>query len=247
MSRLRGTVWIAEQDAFDDPNGGTIWTARFEAHHDTGRGMGEELLDAGADEAIAWGRARAPLVWIRLADSDYFAAGTDHEPWATPWDASAPAPVRRRPPGEQWRDRPEDADRIAWSVQVDLSPPYVEPRPDWDAEVAHMAARGGASGWRARELGPAGAGTVDDGNSGDGAWFGGAEDVSDRAMLIPDADADADGADDGPFDATTYRLDFELTAATAVHAMEYGLDRCLVPHGWSAIAWARPLQPAQPA
>lgn len=246
MSGLRGTVWIAEEDLFDDANGGVVWSGRFHAHHDRDGRIVAEAGDLAADEAIAWGRTRAPLVWIRLADSDYFAAGTDHEPWATPWDAAAPAPARRRPPGELWRDRPEDADRIAWSVQVDLSPPYAEPRPDWDAEIAHIAARGGASGWRARELGPAAdGGASEDDSTDDGAWFSGREDVSDRAMLIPDADDAA--AEDGPYDATTYRLDFELTAATAVHAMEYGLDRCLVPHDWAAIVWARPLQPAQPA
>lgn len=235
MSRLRGTVWIAEEDASDDaPARGIVWTGRFSAHHDAGSGVPEELRDVTAEEAIAWGRERAPLVWIRLADGDWLAAGSAHESWAEVWDAGF-APQRRRPPGEEWRDRPEDAERISWSVQVDLTPPHRDPRPDWDAEVARIASRGGASGWRSRTL-VTGAGP-------DEGWFVAGEEVGDRAMLV---DPEGRGYHSDGFDLTTYRLDFDLTAATAVHAMEYGLDRCLVPAGWGAVAWAQPRERVAP-
>jgi hypothetical protein len=234
MSGLRGTVWIGEDVASDDERGGVLYTGRFSAHHDTGRGLAEELTDAAADDAIAWGRERAPLVWIRLADGDWLAAGSGHETWAERW-APAASVSRRRPAGEEWRDRPEDAERVAWSVQVDLTPPYAEPRPDWDEQVARIAARGGASGWRARRL-------MTGATPGEGWFAHDGEDNTGRATLR----APVDGPDAG-LDLTTYRLDFSLDAATAVHAMEYGLDRCLVPRGWAAVAWARPLEAAHPA
>ncbi len=233
MNGPRGVVWIAEDDAYDEtPAGGIVWTGRFVAWHDLDDGSSAGRLDgATADEAVAWGRARAPVVWIRLADSEYHAAGDGHEQAAPRWDPTL-APVRRRPPGEQWRDRPEDAEPIDWLVEVDLLPPYREPRPDWAAEIARIASRGGASDWRARSVGPPGGGGDDD----DG-WFTGGEDVGDRASLTLDR-----GGETGwvGYDATSFRLAFTLPAATVVHAMEYALDRCLVGPGWAATAYGRP-------
>jgi hypothetical protein len=231
MNRPEGTVWITEQDLDDEsPARGTVWTGRFGAWHDLGDGAAAARLDdATAAEAVSWGRERAPHVWIRLGDSDYFAAGDGHAPDddAPRWDPAL-APARRRPPGEQWRDRAEDAEPIDWLVEVDLSPPHIRPRPDWEAKVARIAARGGASGWRAR-------GDADDGRVG--GWVEIPERFEDRAWLILDRGGVSGW---GRFEATSYRLAFTLPAATVVHAMEYALDRCLVEPSWAATAYGRP-------
>jgi len=94
----RGTVYIAPA-AFEVPEGRMVdpATSAFWVSW-----QGEELFDddavVGAEAAVAWGRDRAEVVFIRLGHTEdtYFSAGSEHPDPKTPtWPPS-------EPPAEGW-------------------------------------------------------------------------------------------------------------------------------------------------
>jgi uncharacterized protein YciI len=65
-------AWLAENSAEDDF---LFASGRFRGYIDLGPGVGEEIEDASVEDALAWARERAPVVLIRLWDSDHYSAG----------------------------------------------------------------------------------------------------------------------------------------------------------------------------
>src|SRR6266498_1882448 len=68
-----GRIWIAEDF---DPEDEMLLSGRFSGYLERGDHSQEEAFEnLPADEAIAWGRARAAVVLIRTGDGDYHSAG----------------------------------------------------------------------------------------------------------------------------------------------------------------------------
>jgi hypothetical protein len=80
----RGTVFLVEEDVDEDGTGRSgerLWAGHWDASPD-GRGLVEQMGSvATLDEALAWGRARAPRVLIRY-----------HRAGAYLWAGDGPAP-----------------------------------------------------------------------------------------------------------------------------------------------------------
>src|SRR4051812_6268919 len=109
-------VFIAEEEADAQDLSGDRWLlGTFEGHVETACGMGPEFCGLAAEEAIAWGRARASRVLVRLGDSDYYSAGTETDPGEPLWPPDDLLPlIRRRPQSERWKDRTEEDPAIEW-------------------------------------------------------------------------------------------------------------------------------------
>lgn len=136
-------VSIAEDEARADDLSSDRWfTGTFSAHVEFEHEMGEHVQGLSAEAVIAWGRARAPRVTIRLGDSDYFSAGEEAIPGDPPWPpAGLPPLIRRRPRDEAWKDRSPDAEAIAWDVPLYCSPdPWRTHSSSEGDEVARRAA-----------------------------------------------------------------------------------------------------------
>jgi hypothetical protein len=117
-----GIVFIAEDIASDDVY---LLTGRFSAHWEASDGPEHRDGPEGVpvEEAIAWGRARADVVLVRLADEDFhYSAGTrqplpvegDDEDFPVWLDGKRVA--RRRMPGMEHFDLASD-EPIAWQVR----------------------------------------------------------------------------------------------------------------------------------
>jgi hypothetical protein len=124
-----GVVWISED--IDYAEDGSYLTGRFYGHLDRGR-VSDEFEDLSLEEAVAWGRARAQRVLIRIGYGRHVPVD----------DADLTPPVRRRTPDEEWKDRTEADPPIAWAAEVLLSPPDPEARQD--GVVAAVAEAAGA-------------------------------------------------------------------------------------------------------
>lgn len=220
-----GVVWISEDEDLYEPEGGML-LGTFSGHLDRGGSApAEEFEGLSVEEAIAWGRARAEWVYLRFGRSDYYSAGArksrEFAPWPPP---DLPPLVRRRPPGEEWRDRTEADEPIPWRVDVHLTPPdwntpqLADERARWEATVADIAAEAGADGW--------------DGDQIEGFFAD-----------IEAARARSGGAEEFAW-MTRYSPCFDLhlvvDAPTQVIAIEQGQARCSTPEGWTMGASARP-------
>jgi hypothetical protein len=120
-SRKRSSVtavYIAELEDFE---GSSILTGRFRAHVESeDDGLGEEIEDVSADEAIAWGRERADVVLIRTGDSDYYSAGAENPDLddLPEWPPADLRLERRRARGFEAMDNHEDDPPVLWDVRV---------------------------------------------------------------------------------------------------------------------------------
>jgi hypothetical protein len=220
-----GVVWISEDEDPFEPEGGML-LGTFSGHLDLGGPARADTFEGlTAEEAIAWGRARAGSVYIRFGRSGYYSAGarqsSEFPPWPPP---DLPPLVRRRPPGEEWRDRTEADDPIPWRVDVHLAPPdwnteeLAGERAQWEKIVAAVAAESGADGWDADQI---------DGFFADlaaaRARSGGAEEFAWMSRHNP-----------------CFDLHLSVQAPTQAIAIEQGLARSSVPEGWTMGASARP-------
>lgn len=220
MARRRGVVWIAEEVEWDDDGGGSWLTARFWAHHDTGR-VAAEVEGVSAEDAIAWGRERADTVHIRLGRGEYHTAGAvptpDLEPWPPP---DLPPLVRRRPPADAWRDRTATDPPIAWAVQLSLHPAdWSEPdRAHWDCAIAELAGAAGAEGWDADAL------------------------EANRADIEEARRRAAPREDFGLYTShrPAYRISLTEQAPTQALAIEQARRRVPAPAGWEVVTRAEP-------
>ena len=114
-------AWLAENS---DGGDFLLASGRFRGYIDLGPGVGDELLDAGLEEALEWARERAPVVLIRLWDSDYFSAGERNpEPGRfQEWPAEGIGVRRRRPRGLGALDNTEGDPPVAWDVRLTADP-----------------------------------------------------------------------------------------------------------------------------
>jgi hypothetical protein len=114
-------VWIAEE------SDGAFWSGRFWAECQGPECRGAERQGpqgVSADEAIAWARAHAPMVFIRPGDSPHYysagdlpgSAGRDGD---TPsWPAGGRRLGRRRVAGMEYHDRTAADPPIPWQVTL---------------------------------------------------------------------------------------------------------------------------------
>jgi hypothetical protein len=79
----RGTVFLVEEDLDEDGAGGggeRLWDGHWDASPD-GRGLVEQMgYVATLDEALAWGRARAPRVLVRYHQAGAYLWAGDGPP-----------------------------------------------------------------------------------------------------------------------------------------------------------------------
>jgi hypothetical protein len=165
-------AWLREIEE-RDRDGNALCTGRFECE-------GEELPFR---DAVAWTRARADRAYIDIEFERYILIGEDGEtPPLPPALAERVSRGLRRPEGDAWRDRADDAEPIRWVIVATLSVPdlKLESRPQQEQAVERVAGRLRAAGceevaWSSDEL-DAGLSDIDAqgrraGKSGGFAWF----------------------------------------------------------------------------
>jgi hypothetical protein len=231
MAALRGIVRIDEESDLDLEHG-PILTGLFTAQHIVDEVfVVEEIEHVGAEDAVAWGRERAEVVTVCVAEREYFSAGVrpagnGYETWLAGLPLSP-----RRAAREEWRDRSPDDPPVTWRVYVDLESIRADGARDED--VARVAQAAGAARW-------VGADGVDH-DVGDTGWAGtvefkGMETVFSVMPMFLAADT--------PLDRDprhrAWRLQFDIQASTARQAMQDALSRC-EGHLWSAEAMTVPL------
>ena len=134
-------MWFVEDEDFDFDDGET-YLGTFSGHVETRTSMGEQVEGLTAEEAIAWGRARGDVVLMRLADGqEYLSAGDKHPAEFGRWPPPEPV-VRRRPAGQQWRDRTDTDAPVVWAVDLVLAVPLDTPVGEHAAAVRVRARRG---------------------------------------------------------------------------------------------------------
>lgn len=118
----RGIVWLSEDE--DDRDWG-VFTGRISGYWDTGGDApAEELADGSVDEAITWGRARAPVVLIRLGDDGFYYSAGERNPQPSeypPWPTGGIRVERRRLRTHEFPDDTEYDPPILWDVRLSLS------------------------------------------------------------------------------------------------------------------------------
>jgi hypothetical protein len=114
-----GTVWISEDADRDEP---MLLRGRFSGHLEQDKRLRETFHGLEADEAVAWGRARAATVLIRTGDSDYYSAGERNpDPEAYPvWPPPHIRLERRRPRGFEALDNTERDPPVLWDVRLQV-------------------------------------------------------------------------------------------------------------------------------
>jgi hypothetical protein len=182
-------AWLRELEE-SDPDGNAVCTGRFEC----------ECEDEVADElpfpeAVAWARERAARAYADIELERYVVIGEDREIPPLPEElADRIAAGPRRPAGDEWRDRADDAPPVRWEVEVELSPPDLSAgaRPENEAVVERVAGRVAAAA-----------------GCDDVTWAG---DELDAGLADIESQRPADGQEEFGW-MTTHRLAFVLTAS----------------------------------
>ena len=130
------TAFIAEDATCGDD--GRFWTGTFFGHVEAGCPV-EAFEGLSLSEALAWARARADEIRLRIGDGpEVMVDGA----------FAGPATVWRRADGEHWRDRGRADPPIEWEVTLLAFPPadqLLEPEAT-DGPARELAGRLGASG-----------------------------------------------------------------------------------------------------
>jgi hypothetical protein len=120
-------VFVIEESDEDDPS---IWTGLFSANcqgsaceplYRPGKRMFLGPQRVPVEEAIAWGREHADIVWVRAIDSrHYYSAGTQTAPGddVVLWPPDGMSFSRRRDPAMWYLDRTTADPPIRWAVTV---------------------------------------------------------------------------------------------------------------------------------
>jgi hypothetical protein len=233
VTDLRGIVRIDEESDLLDLERGPVLTGLFTAQHVVDEVFVlEEIEHASVDDAVAWGRERAEVVTVCVAEREYFTAGVrpagkGYEPWVPGLRLS-----RRRTPREEWRDRQPNDPTLSWRVYVDLEASGAADRAS-DEDVARVADAAHAARW-AR-------GRVADHDPDAASWAGTVEFVGmDTVFSAMPMFLSGDTPLMHDPRRGSWRLEFDIEASTASQAMQEALSRCAVSH-WSAEAMAIPL------
>lgn len=116
-------------------------------------------------------------------------------------------PVRRRPPGEEWKDRTAADDPIEWIAQAWFSLPQgLMPARENDEEITKIASSTGAISWDAEELDGALADAERAQRAKQDGWFL----ISPRRVPAAVRRARADGCARGSTGADAMRVDERL-------------------------------------
>jgi hypothetical protein len=111
VAEREGTVFISEDV------GESYWfPGTFSASWQHGDRYRDGPAGVSAEEAIAWGREQADRVLIRLADSDYYSAGSEPAGDREPWPEGRVVEPRRQP-GMEHLDLASEAP-IDWEVRL---------------------------------------------------------------------------------------------------------------------------------
>lgn len=220
-----GTVFIAEDEdsVFTGSDVDHFLTGRFSGHLEKGNRIWDSFEDVSLEEALAWARERAARIVVRVGYGPAYAIGFESEsrpPW--PRDGLA-APVRRRAPDEEWKDRTDADPDATWQATVGLAPPAPSVgqtddrrRPEWDELVASLAKELGAT-WSASNL--------------DG-WFAVVRSAARRARQSPTGEAGWT-----TFHSRQYEIYMTVCAPTATRARLAAEARVPpLPVGWSVAA-----------
>jgi hypothetical protein len=192
----------------------------------------EEMENASVDDAVAWGRERAEVVIVCVAEREYFTAGArpagkGYEPWVPGLRLS-----RRRTSREEWRDRQPNEPTLPWRVYVDLEASRAADRAS-DEDVARVAHAARAARW-AR-------GRIVDHDPDAASWSGTMEFVEmDSVFSAMPMFLSGDTPLTHDPRRGSWRLQFDIEASTALQAMQEALSRCAGSR-WSAAAMAIPL------
>lgn len=216
MSKNEPIVFIAEDIESDDMFNGDVYSGLFSGHVDRGRApkKADEIYGVTAQKAISWGRERASRVLIHEVESDYYSAGEedvdDYPTWPEGRQVS-----RRRPPGQEWRDRAPGDASLRWAIDVELQPVSTEPRRDWSEAVAGLAREAGAAEW-----GP------------------GSPRVDFRTVATT---ARKSRATRGRMDPIGHRMLLHIDAATVHEAMDAAIELVTAPKQWWMTVYGQPL------
>jgi hypothetical protein len=171
------------------------------------------------DDALAWSRARAARVLLRVGDLPEHEAGEEAPSRAPRWPPETVPPLgRRRIASQTWKDRTEDDPDVEWQVELGLVPPE-----GWSLTDTQLPGRAE----EARAL----------------ADRAGAHAVSDDAIegFLTDIRAARDCAGGtGPFTWSTihspqFLLRFHETAPTVRQAVDAARGRLTLPDGWEVV------------
>jgi hypothetical protein len=130
-----GTVYLYEDSEDSDDFRVKDWLGTF-----SGSWQGADILhcpgNLSVEEAIAWGRARSPRVFVATRDGGYYTAGSAVARNVLPWPENIDlSPRTDRKEGLEWMDRTEDDDPIEWDVSVG---PYVPPHTTTEAFLSQF-------------------------------------------------------------------------------------------------------------
>ena len=123
-----GSVFIAEDEDVGPGRGELYLSGRFRASWQIADAAREEAFGLSAEDAIAWGRARADRVFIRLGVGHNYWAGIGPPPPGTaPWPPpDLPELTRRRHPDFAYLDRAPGDPEIEWDVTLWVGPQRAE-------------------------------------------------------------------------------------------------------------------------
>ena len=120
-----GTVFIAEQEdaVFTGSQHDHYFTGRFGGYLDKGDRVWDSFDGLALEEALAWARARADRIVVRVGHGLRYAIGFAPDS-ALPWPADGlEPPARRRTPDEAWKDRTDADPDATWQATIALAPP----------------------------------------------------------------------------------------------------------------------------
>jgi hypothetical protein len=222
------TVFIVEDEELGPSFRDGIWlTGRFSASLEGEDRVLESAEGLSIEDALAWGRERAPQVIVRHGDDPFeeYSAGSVHHPDRPRWPpAELPSFVRRRHPADRWRDRADTDPPIPWRVTVLLVPPISqrslaalrEHRDTWSADAERIAERAGAVEWGADQL---------------------------DTFIADLAAAERRGARGwSSYGSLNLHAVLRVDAPTAARAAEAAAARLELPAGWRATPDAEPLE-----
>ncbi|MDA0172150.1 hypothetical protein OJ998_23810 [Solirubrobacter taibaiensis] len=213
-----GTVFLTEDVDFADD--AALYLGTFSGYHDRDQQTlrrADSINQATAADALAWARARTDRILICAAgDPEYQWAGTEPIDDLQRWPDDRTL-ERRRPVGEEWRDRQPSEAPMDWAVELELNPVWLDQErdaPDLD-DIAELARAAGAHEWGPGHI------TLPAATSAHVI-----RPVYGRKGVFVHA----------------FRVAFTITTPTVAEAMQDAIERLDAPRRWGVRAMALPLE-----